>query len=180
MLFSELFATIICSCSFLRPIYSQWKRILALYIVYFQVFFGELADISICVKTHSLSNGPLLIHSRSEWLQHCSQLLIFAISSKLSNITHLFIIINHWNPSAAFDNSYRRLAKLRTWPGVFKAGRQVLELTLPLWKDPCFLKAVYCRQPLRNGRAASVSKLRWSFCRDMEEEVEFIFKCICV
>lgn len=127
---SELLATIcLCACSFFFSFhfYLLSEKVQACTANrLLSGLCGELVDISTCVKSHSFSYWQLVTHNRSEWLQHCFQLLIFAISSKLSKLTHLFIIIDHLNPSAASDNSYRGLAELRTWPDVSKAGRQVL------------------------------------------------------
>lgn len=169
---SELLANIcFCCCSFFHFIFiiSQWKCKLKQPTVYFQ-----LLDISAC---HSFSEWKLLTCDRTQWLQHCSQLIIFPISSRLSRITHLFIIINHLNPSAGFDN-YHRLAELRTWPDMSNTGSQALyELTCLLGREPCFVlffsqAVVYCRHyTLMLSRAGRVSKSRWSFGRDTEEEV---------
>lgn len=104
-------------CSF--PICSQWKCKLA--TVYFQLFVESLLTL---VLAHFISVRQTLTHNRKECLQHCSQLLILAISSKLYWITHLFIIINHLNPSAAYDKSYCGLTKPWTWPNVSDSGRQ--------------------------------------------------------
>lgn len=140
---------------------------------------GELVDISTCVKTHSFSGWQLLIPNRSERLQHCSPPLIFTISSQLSKITHLFIIIDHWDPSAALDNSYRRLAELRTWPGLFRDSRVPLALTCLYGRNPCFSPGLFIADSmLRHGSAGRVSRWRWSFGGDTEEEVCSLFSSL--
>lgn len=105
-------------------------------------------------------------------------LLIFPTSSKLSKTTHLFIIIDHINPSAAFDNSYRGLAELRTWPDVSNAGRQAgtVAARLPSGKTSMFFPSCCLLQTICRGMAER-EESRWSLCRDTDEEV-WVFICL--
>lgn len=90
--------------------------------ILFSGLCGKLADNRTWIKTHSFSDNCCIQHK--QMIATLLSAAYLSISSKLSRITHLFIIIDHWNPSAAFDNSYCRLAELRTWPGVFETVRQ--------------------------------------------------------
>lgn len=117
-------------------------------------------------------------------MQHSFQLLISPISSKLTRITHLFITIDHLNPSAAFDNSYRGLVfeNLTRRVQDRQTGRQAgtVGAQLPVgmramfFPSSCFM-GLCADNVLRHGRAGKVGKLRWSLGRDMKGEV-----CVCV
>lgn len=162
---------------FIFVIITQWKCKLRQLAVYFQVFAES--SLTLAAVIH-LSDGKPLVYNRTQWLQHCSYLIIFPISSRLPRFTHSFVIINHLNPSAAFDN-YRRLAENLTLHVEHRKTGNV-RAHLPFRKTTmfCFFfppqAAVYCRHYMLMLHRAGRVKSRWNSERDTEEEV-WVYIC---